>query len=54
MVGDSIAKDVDGALGAGLGAVWLNRNGSAAPGDRQDLVEISALSDLPVVLARLR
>lgn len=26
MVGDSISKDVDGALAAGLGAVWVNRS----------------------------
>lgn len=49
MVGDSIAKDVDGALGAGLGAVWVNRNGCSPPSDR-DLVEISTLSDLPGAL----
>jgi putative hydrolase of the HAD superfamily len=47
MVGDSISKDVDGALAAGLGAVWVNRRGSPAPADRVDLVEISTLRDLP-------
>jgi putative hydrolase of the HAD superfamily len=52
MVGDSIAKDVDGALGAGLDAVWVNRNGRSAPPDRPDLVEISTLGDLPGVLGR--
>lgn len=51
MVGDSIAKDVDGALAAGLGAVWVNRTGHSAPADRVDLVEISTLSDLPGALA---
>ena len=50
MVGDSIAKDVDGGLAAGLGAVWLNRNGHSAPADRTDIVEISTLSDLPKAL----
>ncbi len=50
MVGDSIPKDVDGALTAGLGAIWLNRNGHPAPADRADLVEISTLSDLPSAL----
>jgi putative hydrolase of the HAD superfamily len=49
MVGDSISKDVDGALAAGLGAVWINRNG-APPADRSDLVEISTLNDLPAAL----
>ena len=47
MVGDSITKDIDGALRAGLKAVWVNRNGSAPPRDRSDLTEISTLSDLP-------
>ena len=50
MVGDSIAKDVDGALAAGLRAVWVNRSGHPVPPDRPDLVEISTLSDLPSVL----
>lgn len=49
MIGDSISKDVDGALAAGLGAIWVNRNGAATP-DRADLVEISTLSDLPNAL----
>jgi putative hydrolase of the HAD superfamily len=53
MVGDSIARDVDGALAAGLGAIWLNRNGSAPP-DREGLVEISTLGDLPRALGCLR
>jgi putative hydrolase of the HAD superfamily len=53
MVGDSIAKDVDGALAAGLDAVWVNRNGHSAPPDRPDLVEISTLGNLPDVLGRL-
>ncbi|MEX2107516.1 MAG: HAD family hydrolase [Solirubrobacterales bacterium] len=53
MVGDSIRKDVDGALAAGLGAVWVNRNRRSAPADRVDLVEISTLSDLPSALERL-
>jgi putative hydrolase of the HAD superfamily len=52
MVGDSIAKDVDGALAAGLRAVWINRNGSPTPPDRADLVEISTLSDLPNALGQ--
>lgn len=50
MVGDSIPKDVDGALAAGLSAVWVNRNGSAPATPRDDLVEISTLSDLPDLL----
>jgi len=54
MVGDSLAKDVDGALGAGLRAVWVNRSGSAAvPANRLDVAEISTLSELPGVLAEM-
>jgi putative hydrolase of the HAD superfamily len=50
MVGDSISKDVDGAVAAGLGAVWVNRSGRPAPPQRPNLVEISTLRDLPSVL----
>lgn len=50
MVGDSIPKDVDGAIAAGLRAVWVNRSGSSAATARDDLVEISTLSDLPDLL----
>jgi putative hydrolase of the HAD superfamily len=46
MVGDSLSKDVDGALAAGLGAVWVNRDGSSAPEGRNDLTTISTLADL--------
>lgn len=53
MVGDSISRDVDGALGAGLGAVWVNRNGRDRPPNRVDLVEVSTLDDLPDALGRL-
>lgn len=51
MVGDSISKDVDGALAAGLGAVWVNRSKCFPPPNRTDLVEVSTLSDLPRALA---
>jgi putative hydrolase of the HAD superfamily len=50
MVGDSLSKDVDGALAAGLGAVWVNRNGFPAPPNRPDLIEISTLAALPRAL----
>ncbi len=50
MVGDSLSKDVDGALAAGLGAIWVNRGGRAAPPDRAELLEIATLSDLPSAL----
>jgi putative hydrolase of the HAD superfamily len=51
MVGDSLSRDVDGAIAAGLRAVWLNRLGSPRPDDRPELVEISTLADLPAALA---
>ncbi len=53
MVGDSVPKDVEGALSAGLGAVWVNRGGSSSATARDDLVEISTLSELPDLLDRL-
>ena len=44
--GGSRARDVDGALAAGLGAVWVNRYGRPRPEDRPDLVEVSTLAGL--------
>lgn len=52
MVGDSLARDVDGALAAGLRAVWLNRAGPPGPGDRPDVVEIATLERLADVLGQ--
>jgi putative hydrolase of the HAD superfamily len=54
MVGDNLAKDVDGALAAGLRAVWLNRDGKERPDDRSDVVEIGDLGALPAALASAR
>jgi putative hydrolase of the HAD superfamily len=54
MVGDSVPRDVDGALAAGLRAVWINRSGQPRPADRPELIEIASLSDLTSVLAELR
>jgi putative hydrolase of the HAD superfamily len=51
MVGDNLATDVDGALAAGLCAVWVNRDGRRP--DRDGLVEVGALSELPAVLAEM-
>ena len=42
--------DVDGALGAGLGAIWVNRDGRIASPDRTNLVEVSTLGDLQSAL----
>jgi len=52
MVGDSLRKDVGGALAAGLRAVWLNRSGEpAAAGERPPGVrEIATLAQLPAGL----
>jgi phosphoserine phosphatase len=51
MVGDSLSKDVEGALAAGLGAVWVNRRGRSAPST--DLIEVSTLGELQDVLSGL-
>lgn len=50
MVGDTLERDVDGALAAGLDAVWLNRAGQERPPDRPDLHEITSLAELPAFL----
>jgi putative hydrolase of the HAD superfamily len=50
MVGDSLARDIDGARAAGLGAVWINRAGEPRPADRPDLVEITTLAGLAATL----
>jgi len=50
MVGDSLARDVDGAVAAGLTGVWVNRAGLARPPDRSDVIEVSTLRDLPLAL----
>jgi putative hydrolase of the HAD superfamily len=36
MIGDSIPKDIDGALAAGLGAIWVNRDGRRPPANLED------------------
>jgi phosphoserine phosphatase len=46
MVGDSLANDVDGAAGAGITPVWLNRARRPRPPDRAGLAEIHSLADL--------
>ena len=51
-VGDSLEHDVEGAINAGMRAVWVNRNGrrQALP---EGAEEIRSLTELPVVLERL-
>jgi putative hydrolase of the HAD superfamily len=46
MVGDSLSRDIEGALGAGLRAVWVNRDGRIAPPDGPRVPEIAELSRL--------
>jgi putative hydrolase of the HAD superfamily len=45
MLGDSLARDVDGALSAGLDAIWVNRLGHPRPVDRREVVEVSTLGE---------
>jgi putative hydrolase of the HAD superfamily len=54
MVGDNVERDVDGALDAGIGAVWLNRDGRPRPEGRGAMREIASLSELEGALAYLR
>jgi putative hydrolase of the HAD superfamily len=53
MIGDSLTRDVDGAIAAGLQAIWVNRSGQPRPTDRPNLLEVSTLSDLPAALRRV-
>ena len=50
MVGDSLRNDVDGALAAGLRAIWVNRAGRPRPAGRDGLVEIGGLAELEAAL----
>jgi len=50
MVGDSLTRDVLGALDAGLRAVWVNRAGRERPGGRFAGLEVASLTDLAGVL----
>ena len=50
MVGDSLTRDVDGAIAAGLRAIWVNRFGRPRPAERPDVVEIAALTELAAAL----
>ena len=56
MVGDSWNDDVQGALGAGWTALWLNREGRPRPDHPSEgtLLEIPDLSALPPILGRLQ
>jgi putative hydrolase of the HAD superfamily len=47
MIGDSLARDIDGAIAAGLFAFWVNRDRTPASTSRPGMIEISTLSELP-------
>jgi FMN phosphatase YigB (HAD superfamily) len=51
MIGDSLVRDIDGALEAGLDAVWINRFGRPGPG-RSGVPEITSLAELPAAVQR--
>jgi FMN phosphatase YigB (HAD superfamily)/membrane-associated phospholipid phosphatase len=54
MVGDSWRNDVEGAMHAGLRAIWFNRAGASRPaGAARPDAEISRLADLPRAVAAL-
>jgi putative hydrolase of the HAD superfamily len=48
MIGDSVGRDVEGALAAGLRPVWVNRHGVA--GGVDGVPAISSLAGLPALL----
>ena len=53
MIGDSLDRDIHGALAAGLDAVWLTRPGiHADPLPPAPVPRITTLADLPPVLER--
>jgi putative hydrolase of the HAD superfamily len=51
MVGDSLSRDVNGAVAASLGAVCVNRVGRLRPDRLHDAPEAATLSDLRAVLS---
>jgi putative hydrolase of the HAD superfamily len=54
MVGDSVEKDVNGAIAAGLQAVWVNRACRPRPDGLPDVPAVRTFSELPLALASLR
>jgi putative hydrolase of the HAD superfamily len=51
MLGDNREADIEGALGAGIRAVWFNRSGS--PASRPGIPVLRSLEPLPAALAIL-
>ena len=50
MVGDSIERDIDGALRFGIHAVWLNRYGRPGAEGRAGAHEIASLTELSALI----
>jgi putative hydrolase of the HAD superfamily len=50
-VGDSIDDDIEGALGAGIRVIWLNRTNAEKSAEHKELPEISSLLELLEILA---
>ena len=50
MVGDSWARDVQGARAAGLGAIWIGA-GRAAPEPTTEVAAVASIGELPAMLA---
>jgi putative hydrolase of the HAD superfamily len=50
MLGDSLPRDIEGALTAGLDAIWVNRLEQPPAIDRPGIPEISTLAEVPAVL----
>jgi len=54
MVGDNPKRDVEGALGAGLSALWLNRTARYAAAPMDDRIGlITGLKDLPAWIGKV-
>ncbi len=53
-VGDNRKNDIDGALGAGMRAVWLRSTNPAQSGKRRPTAAIDSLLELPGVLETLK
>ncbi|MGH2409360.1 MAG: HAD family hydrolase, partial [Chloroflexota bacterium] len=51
MVGNSLDHDIMGARAAGIGSIWINRVGEAAPTGWAPDATITSLSELPALLA---
>ncbi len=49
MLGDSWSADIEGAIGAGMRAVWFNPRRGARPAGRPDVAEIHALEPAAAV-----